>query len=156
MLGSVLLIRMKPKCMSFHSRICPIERDHVQENRFWTKAKHSVLNKTNSGTIPKHFGFVFQNNIGMFVLIATTLFPKARFFGCTTGQTKLEHKKTKPVVKVRYSFNLHLKENFSLLLYFHWSLDWAQGCCIFILHLTQLCFDFDKGDWHSIFLIGRI
>jgi hypothetical protein len=41
---------MKPKCR-FHYRICPIERDHVylvQENRFWTKSKQSVLNKTNS------------------------------------------------------------------------------------------------------------
>ncbi len=27
-------------------------------NRFWTKSKQSVLNKTNSGTIPKRFGFV--------------------------------------------------------------------------------------------------
>jgi hypothetical protein len=52
---------MKPKCLSFHSRICPIERDHiylVQKNRFWTKSKQSVFNRTNSGTIPKRFGFV--------------------------------------------------------------------------------------------------
>ena len=54
---------MKTKCLSFHSRICPIERYLVylvQENRFWTKSKQSVLNKTNSnsGTIPKRFGFI--------------------------------------------------------------------------------------------------
>jgi hypothetical protein len=39
----------------------PIERVHfylLQESRFWTKSKQSVLNKTNSGTIPKRFGFV--------------------------------------------------------------------------------------------------
>ena len=28
------------------------------ESRFWTKSKQSVLNKTNSGTIPTHSGFV--------------------------------------------------------------------------------------------------
>ncbi len=41
--------------------MCPIKRDNfylVQKSRFWTKSKQSVLNKTNSGTISKHFGFV--------------------------------------------------------------------------------------------------
>jgi hypothetical protein len=61
--------RNEPKCLSFNSRICPIERDHVylvQENRFWTKSKQSVLNKTNSNseTIPKRFGFISKTMSG--------------------------------------------------------------------------------------------
>ncbi len=63
------LTGMKPKRLSTFPNL-PIERDHfyfVQENRFWTKSKQSVLNKTNSGTIPKRFGFVSKNDIGTFV-----------------------------------------------------------------------------------------
>jgi len=37
--------------------------------------KQSVFNKTNSGTIPKRFGFV-QNDIGTFVLSFLTLLPE--------------------------------------------------------------------------------
>ncbi len=47
--------RIKPKRL-ICSQICPIERAHfylVQESRFWTRWKQSVLNKPISGTIPK-------------------------------------------------------------------------------------------------------
>ncbi len=60
------LTGIKPKCLSLHSRICPFERDHVylvQENRFWTKSKQSVLNRKNSISFPKRY-----RNVCPFVL----------------------------------------------------------------------------------------
>ncbi len=52
--------RNEQKCLSC-SQICPIESNHFYWSRradSGPKTKQSVLNKTNSGMIPKSFGFV--------------------------------------------------------------------------------------------------
>ncbi len=51
----------------------------VQETRFWTKSKQSVLNKTNSKTIPKRFGFIAK--------ILTSLCLPPRWHRTQTGRT---------------------------------------------------------------------
>jgi hypothetical protein len=58
---SDILTGMKPKRQSLFPNL-PHRKSTflfiVQESRFWTKSKQSVLNKTNSETIPKRFGFI--------------------------------------------------------------------------------------------------
>ncbi len=52
------LTGIKPKRLSSFPNMPHRKRSFLQESRFLSKSKQSVLNKTNSATIPKRFRFV--------------------------------------------------------------------------------------------------